>query len=189
MQTFYIKNMVCDRCKAAVKAAFLRAGATPISVELGTVNTADTPSCEQRAQITAELEAQGFELLQDNRTQTVERIKALIIELLRYTGDRAAQNRNVSEFLADRLHSDYSALSKLFSAETGNTIEKYVIMQKVERVKELLCYGELSLTEIARTLNYSSVAYLSSQFKNVTGMTPSQYKSSDTKNRKELDRI
>lgn len=187
--SIYIKNMVCDRCKTAVRGVFEHEGVEPLSVGLGVVELSDALSADKLSSIRHGLEVIGFELLNDNRKQTVERIKALIIELVRYTGDRAAHNSNVSTFLSDRLHSDYSALSKLFSAETGTTIEKYVIAQKVELVKELLSYGELSLTEIAQRLNYSSVAYLSSQFKSVTGQTPSSYKGKNAGARKELDKL
>ena len=181
--------MVCDRCKAAVRSVFEQEGIEPSYVDLGTVVVDGTLPTNKMSRIRQGLEAIGFELLEDSRKQTVERIKSLIIELLRYNADRTAHNNNVSAFLADRMHSDYSALSKLFSAETGMTIEKYVIAQKMEIVKELISYGELSLTEIANRLNYSSVAYLSSQFKNVVGMTPSQYKNNGENRRLALDDI
>lgn len=186
--TLYIKNMVCDRCKAAVRGVFADNGIEVDEVGLGVVRTAGSVPAAKLDSIRRALEAQGFCLLQDGRQKTVERIKALVIEMLRHSGG-GAQGRNVSAFLADRLHSDYSALSKLFSAETGTTIEKYVIAQKVELAKELISYGEMSLTEIANRMGYSSVAYLSAQFKAVTGMTPSQYKNSENKSRRELDRV
>lgn len=188
IQTFHIKNMVCDRCKAAVRAAFEKEGIKTRDVELGLVQTDGCPDEKKIEAVTDELKSLGFELLRDSRRQTAERIKALVIEMLRY-GSGKNQTVNVSVFLADKMHSEYSALSKLFSAETGMTIEKYVIAQKVELAKELLSYGELSLTEIAARLNYSSVAYLSAQFKTVTGMTPSQYKNSGKGGRRELDKI
>ena len=189
MSVVYIKNMVCDRCKAAVRRVFEEEGIEPLDVNLGVVELNEPLSADKQARISQRLKATGFELLEDSRKQAVERIKSLIIELLRYTGENTAQNSNLSVFLADRMHSDYSALSKLFSAETGMTIEKYAIAQKIELVKELISYGELSLTEIANRLNYSSVAYLSAQFKNVVGMTPSQYKQQGIGERKTLDRV
>lgn len=189
MSVVYIKNMVCDRCKTAVRNVFEHEGIEPSDVDLGIVAVdGDLPS-DKLHKIKQGLEAIGFELLEDSRKQTVERIKSLIIELLRYTADHTALNNNISTFLADRMHSDYSALSKLFSTETGTTIEKYVIAQKIEIVKELISYGELSLTEIANRLYYSSVAYLSSQFKNVVGVTPSQYKNKGENKRLPLDNI
>lgn len=181
--------MVCDRCKAAVRSVFQEVGIEPESVELGYVDLDEMPSAEALGDIRQRLERQGFELLEDNRLQTVDRIKTLIIEMVRYAAPKSAANVNVSAYLSDRLHSDYSALSKLFSSATGTTIEKFVIAQKVEMVKELISYGELSLTEIANRMGYSSVAYLSAQFKAVTGMTPSAYKSSGKGQRKQLDKV
>lgn len=189
MSVVYIKNMVCDRCKAAVRSVFEKEGVEPLDVDLGVVELSGSLPADKLSKIRQGLEAAGFEMLEDSRKQTVERIKSLIIELLRYTDNRSAQNSNVSVFIADRMHSDYSALSKLFSAETGMTIEKYVIAQKIEFVKELISYGELSLTEIANRLNYSSVAYLSAQFKNVVGVTPSQYRANGVGDRRTLDSI
>ena len=189
MYRLNIKNMVCDRCKAAVRSALVGIGLAPDRVELGFADVAEEPDEAILSRVDETLRGMGFELLRDTRRQTVERIKVLIIEMLRHTDGSAGQNMNVSAFIADRMHSDYSALSKLFSAETGTTIEKYVIAQKVELVKELLSYGEMSLAEIALRLNYSSTAYLSSQFKSVTGMTPSAYKSSQSAGRCTLDSL
>lgn len=189
MDTIFIKNMVCDRCKAAVRSVFSEVGIEPEELELGYVVLREMPSPSVMADIKVRLENQGFELLEDNRQQKVERIKTLIVEMLRYDSGNAVGGRNVSAFLADRMHSDYSALSKLFSSVTGNTIEKYVIAQKVEMVKELISYGELSLTEIADRMGYSSVAYLSSQFKTVTGLTPSAYKANGMAERLQLDKV
>lgn len=189
METIYVKNMVCDRCKMAVRSVFDSVGAVVLDVELGVVHIDSPLTSGERGVIRRELERQGFELLDDNRTRMVERIKTVVIDSLRYKCGETPENRNMSDVLAEKLHSDYSALSKLFSAETGTTIEKYVISQKVELVKELLSYGELSLTEIAVRLNYSSVAYLSAQFKNTTGMTPSEYKKKGVENRKCLDNV
>lgn len=187
MYTLYIKNMVCDRCRQAVRGVFERQDITPQSVELGVVQTDSEPDKNALEKISDALKAQGFELLEDGRSQTVERIKAAVIEMVR--GGSRMQSRNVSAFLADTLHSDYSALSKLFSSATGTTIEKYVIAQRVELVKELLSYGEMTLGEIALQMGYSSVAYLSAQFKSVTGQTPSQYKSAAMQARQPLDKI
>lgn len=185
--TLHIKNMVCDRCKAVVADTLRQLGHTPFSVELGLARIGTAPHENQLTAIAKALEAHGFELLGDARQQTADRIKALVIEAVRQTSGK--QSINLSAFLADRMHTEYSTLSKLFSAETGTTIEKYAIAQKTELVKELISYGELSLTEIAARLGYSSTAYLSAQFKNVTGMTPSQYKASGRGTRRELDKI
>lgn len=185
--TLHIKNMVCDRCKAVVKATLMQLGLHVTDVELGIARVEECPDEKLMQAIAEALQGQGFELLRDSRQQTVDRIKALVIELVHYP--TAKQAINLSAFLSDKLNSDYSALSKLFSAETGTTIEKYFIAQKIELVKELISYGELSLTEIAARLNYSSVAYLSTQFKSVTGMTPSQFKAKGQTLRRPLDTI
>lgn len=183
----YIKNMVCDRCKMAVEHELRNLGLTPIKVELGVVCVKEEVDSECRAKIRAGLEALGFELLEDRQQQTVDRIKSLIIELVHYRNNKSGIN--LSAYLSEQLGSDYSALSKLFSENTGMTIEKFFILQKTERIKELLFYGEMSLSEIADMMNYSSVAYLSTQFKNITGMTPSQFKALKEKNLTQLDKL
>ena len=185
--TLHIKNMVCDRCKAVVRETLAHMGLHAESVELGIAVVAGKPDDKQTRAIAEALREQGFELLLDSRQQTVSRIKDLVIELVHYPTGK--QTENLSSFLAGKMNSDYSALSKLFSAETGTTIEKYFIAQKIELVKELLSYGELSLTEIAVKLNYSSTAYLSAQFKSVTGITPSLFKAGAEAERRSLDKI
>jgi AraC family transcriptional regulator len=185
--TLYIKNMVCDRCKMAVKGVLRQEGLTPTRVDLGIATVEEEVPAEQRERIKAALEPLGFELLDDRRLQTIEQIKASIIKLVHYK--KGNISINLSDFLQQELHQDYSALSKLFSECTSMTIERYYIEQRIERVKELLTYGELSLTEIALQLNYSSVAYLSSQFKSVTGMRPSEFKQLQKSSRRELDKI
>lgn len=183
----YIKNMVCDRCKMAVEHELRNFGLTPTKVELGVVCVKEEVDSECCAKIRAGLEALGFELLEDRQQQTVDRIKSLIIELVHYRNNKSGIN--LSAYLSEQLGSDYSALSKLFSENTGMTIEKFFILQKTERIKELLFYGEMSLSEIADMMNYSSVAYLSTQFKNITGMTPSQFKALKEKNLTQLDKL
>ncbi|WP_062434457.1 AraC family transcriptional regulator [Prevotella sp. DNF00663] len=183
----YIKNMVCDRCEMAVSQTLQNLSLHPLSVELGEVHISNTLTDEQKATLRNRLEALGFELLDDRRQQTIEQIKSAIIKLVHYTDSN--RNMNLSDYLAHQLHSDYSLLSKLFSEVTGLTIERYYIMQRIERVKELIKYDQQSLTEIANLLDYSSVAYLSSQFKSVTGMTPTQFKALKKNTRKGLDKI
>ena len=157
------------------------------SGELGIAVLPDAVSDETYQRVKASLETFGFELIDDKKSQTVELIKDAIIELVHY--DDNELKTNLSDYLASKLHRDYSALSKLFSETTNTTIEKYLIAQKIERAKELLMYGELSLNEIADMLNYSSVSYLSAQFKHVTGMTPSHFKKIKGNKRKPLDEI
>lgn len=179
--------MVCDRCKMAVDKTLRDEGLRPLAVDLGVARVDGTVTMEQLGRLRTDLEALGFELLDDRRHQTIEQIKAAIIKLVHYQGNRTAFN--LSDFLQQELRQDYSALSKLFSEYTSMTVERYYIEQRIERVKELLTYNELTLTEIALRLNYSSVAYLSNQFKAVTGMTPSQFKNLRRQNRKGLDMI
>lgn len=183
----YIKNMVCDRCIMAVRQLLQRMGIAPQSVELGVVRLAEELSKEQLEMLQKDLLQLGFELLDDKRQQTIDRIKTLIVDLVHYHDNRS--ELNLSDYLAQQLHSEYSSLSKLFSEFTGITIERYFILQRIERVKELIFYDQLSLTEISYKLNYSSVAYLSSQFKQITGMTPSQFKALKKNMRRGLDTI
>ena len=182
-----IKNMVCDRCKMAVEQVLKDIGLTPERIDLGEVWVSDRPTEAQLAQLKTRLEALGFELLDDQRQQMIERMKTAIIELVRH--HQGNKTLNLSVYLAQLLHRDYSALSKLFSEVTGLTIERYFIMQRIERVKELIRYDELTLTEIAYQMNYSSVAHLSSQFRSVTGMTPTQFRFMKTAQRANLDEV
>lgn len=172
--TLYVKNMVCDRCKMVVRQILERRKLTPLSVELGEVKLVEPVDENLRNNLKTDLEAVGFELIDDQRHKTVEQIKTHIIDLVHNKDGHS--DVNLSDYLADKMAGDYSALSKLFSVETGITIERYFILQRIERVKELLYYDDLSLTQIALRLNYSSVAYLSNQFKQITGMTPSHFK-------------
>ncbi len=172
--TLYIKNMVCPRCIKAVTDILQELGIRPLAVELGMAALPVTPDKDWLNRLDVALEAQGFSRLEHPLEQLAEQIKNAVIELTHYRdGDR---HINLSDYLSDRFHKDYSTLSKLFSEQTGTTLEKYAIAQKIERAKELLTYGELTLNEIAYRLDYSSAAYLSTQFKKTTGMTPGQFK-------------
>ena len=185
--TFYIKNMVCNRCIMAVGHVLAQLHLTPLHVELGKAVVQEEPSPEVLARLRAELETLGFELLDDRRMQLIEQVRTAVVELVHYRNNDLRVN--LSDYLTERLHHEYSALSKLFSEVTGTTIEKYFIAQKIERVKELLVYDELSLGEIADLLNYSSAAHLSAQFKSVTGMTPSRFKQEKRNLRRPLDAV
>lgn len=177
----HIKNMVCDRCKMVVKAELESIGLNPIAIELGEVTLLDkTISEEQLEKVKETLSGVGFELLEERTKVITEKIKTLIIDLVHYTAEPLKVN--LSSYLSDKLGMDYSQLSALFSNTAKITIEHYYIRQKIERVKELLAYNELTLSEIAFQLNYSSVAHLSAQFKKETGLTPSQFKSSSERN-------
>lgn len=187
-ETLYIKNMVCDRCIAAVRDALRRCGVEPVSVALGEALLPQPCGGTVRTAIRRELEALGFELLEDRRLQLVERIRTAVVRLVHHNDGTPLRER-LSDYLTRQLGHDYSALSKLFSEVSGTTIEKYFIAQKIERAKELLRYDELSLSQIADSLGYSSAAYLSAQFKSVTGMTPSRFRQQKTAVRRPLDRV
>lgn len=190
MTELYIKNMVCQRCILVVKEGIIKAGLHPVRVELGYVQIEETLSDQQCAELSKSLVDQGFELLDNARTRLIENIKKIIISNIHHV-DVLELKMNWSYLLADQLHHDYNSLSSLFSSVEGITIEQYIIRQKIERVKELLFYDELNLSEISYKLGYSSVQHLSNQFKKVTGQTPTQYKSLRTKenHRKPLDSI
>lgn len=187
IRTLHIKNMVCPRCIMAVRQCLERLGLHPLSVELGTAVLPEPLDEDRRRLVAKALQALGFELLDDPRARLVEQIKTAVIDLVHYRDSQP--KANLSGYLSDHLHRDYSALSKLFSETTGTTIERYFIAQKIERAKELLVYDELTLNEIADRLGYSSAAYLSAQFKQVTGLTPSHFKRLKENKRRGLDEI
>ncbi len=179
--------MVCPRCIFAVDNLLKQNGIDIVKIELGKAEIKGSLSKEQKRLLQKELNDLGFELLDDKITRRVEQIKNAIIDFVHYQSNNV--NMNLSDYIVSKLHQDYFSLSKIFSENESTTIEKYFILQKIERIKELLSYNELTLNEIALEMNYSSAAYLSTQFKQITGMTPSQYKLSETKNRKCLDSI
>ena len=185
----YIKNMVCNRCILVVEQR-LNALQLPFEkVELGEVSMHAPPTDEQFDVLKQELTSLGFELLDDRKASVVSQVKSCIIKYV-HGDDETVLNKKLSVVLAEKLQADYNYLSSLFSSVEGLTIEKYVILQRIERVKELLAYNELSLNEIADKLYYSSVQHLSQQFKKVTGLTPSQYKQSAKEvGRQPLDQI
>jgi AraC-like DNA-binding protein len=183
----YIKNMVCNRCKWVVESELVKLGLQPIAVELGEVELSTEMTSHQIEALTRVLHSLGFDLIMDEKVKSIEKIKHLIIEVI-YNHNNQLQV-NLSAYIAGHLNQDYNTLSNLFSEIEGTTIEKYYILQKIERVKELLTYNEKTLSEIAFLLDYSSVAYLSNQFKTVTGLTPSSYKQLKEKNRQEIDEL
>ncbi|MGI8584011.1 MAG: helix-turn-helix domain-containing protein [Chitinophagaceae bacterium] len=183
----YIKNMVCSRCKMVVKDELIKFGVHPTAVELGEVSITEELNNKNKDELNKIFQSFGFELIDDRKSQLIEKIKNTIVELVHYSENQL--ETNFSEHISKKLHHDYNYLSNLFSEVEGTTIEKYLIAQKIERVKELLKYDELSLSEIADRLGYSSVAYLSNQFKKVTGLTPSYFKQPGENKRKPLDKI
>lgn len=178
--------MVCPRCIMAVENILNRQGIQPLDVRLGEVIVAKDLDDADIQSFRSALESVGFELLDDNQQQLIEQIKTTIINHIQFSGENGF---NISEILTNDLHKDYSLLSKLFSSTEGITIEHYTILQKIEKAKELLTYNKQTLSEIAFALGYSSVSHLSSQFKKVTGLTPTQFKAQGVDLRKSLDRL
>jgi AraC-like DNA-binding protein len=187
IEKLHIKNMVCDRCKMVVKAELEKLGYHPVSVELGEVILDKELSPEEKNKLNKNLLTVGFELIDDKKSRLIEKTKNLIIELVHQRN--STLKINLSDYLSTQLNQDYNYMTNLFSEVEGSTIEKYFIAQKIEKVKELLVYDELTLSEIAWQLNYSSVAHLSSQFKKVTGLTPSYFKNIRGQKRKPLDKV
>lgn len=181
----YIKNMVCNRCIMVVRSAFDNEGIETQEVHLGEVTLKKPLSKSQLEKINSRLAALGFEILDDQRQKQIGNIKKLLIEKVQ--AGALEEHFSLSKFLNQKLHKEYSQLSRLFSSVEGITIEQFFILQKIEKVKEWLTYDELTLSEIAWKLGYSSVAHLSAQFKKTTGMTPSKFKLMGSSQRKSLD--
>ena len=183
----YIKNMVCIRCKMVVKDELVKLGLHYSLIELGEIEVIETITNEQREILKIALLKSGLELMDDKKSVLIQKIKNAVIELVHYSEEPLVIN--LSGFLSDKLHYNYTYLANLFSEVQGITIEKFFIAHKIERVKELLVYNELRLTEIAYLMHYSSVAHLSNQFKKVTGLTPSHFKQLKDKRRSMLDNL
>lgn len=179
--------MVCIRCKMVVKAELENLGLHYTTVELGEVEVRENISTKQHDQIKTALLKSGLELMDDKKSVLIQKIKNVIVELVHYSEEPLAIK--FSEYLSQKLEHDYTYLANLFSEVQGTTIEKFIITHKIERVKELLVYNELNLTEIAYRMHYSSVAHLSTQFKKVTGLTPSYFKQLRDKRRSMLDDV
>lgn len=184
---YYIKNMVCERCNMVVNSELEKLGLHVLSVNLGEIELLEELTPTQKNLLDNKLQALGFSLIDDKKSRLIEQIKRIIIELVHHNNSELKVN--LSDYLISQLPFDYNYISNLFSEIEGRTIENYFISQKIERVKELLLYDELTLSEIAFRLNYSSVAHLSGQFKKVTGMTPSIFKTIKTEKRKPLDSL
>ena len=183
----YIKYMVSIRCKLMVKEELKKLGLHFIVVDLGEVEIMETISNEVREQLKASLLISGLELMDDKKAMLIEKIKTLITEMVHYADE--LPKVNFSTYISEKLSYDYTYLANIFSEVKGITIEHYIIAHKIERVKELLMYDELNLTQISYKMNYSSVAHLSNQFKKVTGLTPSHYKGLKDKRRKSLEEV
>jgi len=179
--------MVCPRCIESVRQVFKSIAIDVTAIQLGKVTTHKTISQEQKGELKKQLNKHGFELLDDKNTQLINQIKSIIIEEIHHK--KEASQINFSTLLAKQLHYDYAYLSRLFSSVEGRTIERFILSQKIEKVKELLTYGELTLSEIAYQMHYSSPAHLSSQFKKITGMSPSAFRKMQNQERQFLDDI
>tara|TARA_R110002049_G_scaffold56871_1_gene156488 strand:- start:553 stop:1119 length:567 start_codon:yes stop_codon:yes gene_type:complete len=186
-ETIHIKNMVCPRCISAVSNILQELEILYSSIKLGEVELTSSLSMETKNTFSKALQDSGFNLINDRRSQLIEQMKTLVVDKIHHSSEEL--DIKWADYISKNLHLDYKYLSSLFSSVESITFEQYIINQKTERVKELIVYDELNLSEIAFKLNYSSVAYLSNQFKKVTGMTPSKFKKSTNKNRKYLDEI
>lgn len=180
--------MVCNRCIKVVNDEFAKLNIAIDEIELGKVVTASELNNKQLQEIEKVLLENGFELIDDKKSRIIDQIKTLIIEKIHHS-DEAEKAENSSDYITRKVGYDYSYLSNLFSSVEGITIEKYIINQKIERVKELLVYDELNLNEISYRLGYSSVQHLSNQFKKITGLTPSHFKKLKENKRKPLDQV
>ncbi len=179
--------MVCPRCISAVSSILRKLDIPYVSVRLGEVELNSVLGSKKKLVFSILLEESGFFLINDRKSQLIEQMKTLVVNKIHYSSDE--QDVKWADYISSKLHLDYKYLSSLFSSVESITFEQYIIIQKIERIKELLVYDELTLSEIGFKLNYSSVAYLSNQFKKITGMTPTQFKSSVKKNRKSLDEL
>ncbi|MEP7264229.1 MAG: helix-turn-helix domain-containing protein [Bacteroidota bacterium] len=183
----YIKYMVSLRCKMMVKEELNKLGLRYISIELGTIEVLEDFSINQRQQLKENLLKSGLELLDNKKSILIEKIKNVITEMIHYSEE--IPKTNYSDYISEKLGYDYTYLSNVFSEVKGITIQQFIILHKIERAKELLLYDELNLTEIAFKLHYSSVAHLSNQFKKVTGLSPSYYKSLKQKRKSNLENM
>lgn len=179
--------MVCNRCIMVVKNELEQLGHLLLNITLGEVELKCDLTDSDKLILDNHLKTFGFELIDDKKSRLIGQIKSYIIEIIHHHNSELKSN--LSDYLSSKLHHDYTYLSNLFSEVEGTTIEKYFIAQKIEKVKELMVYDELSLSEIAYQMNYSSVGYLSNQFKKVTGLTPTHFKNIKENKRKPLDEV
>ena len=185
--TIHIKSMVCPRCIKAVSTVLQKLSIPYATIKLGEVELVSALDLKKKLSLSIELQDAGFSLINDRKSQLIEQMKSLVVQKIHHSDEEL--DIKWPDFISDKLNLDYKYLSSLFSSVESITFEQYIINQKIERVKELIVYDELTLSEIAFQLHYSSVAYLSNQFKKVTGMTPTQFKKSVDRNRKSLDEV
>jgi AraC-like DNA-binding protein len=183
----YIKYMVSLRCKMVVKDELRKLGISYSNISLGQVELSEEIDRSQLENIRTALMQSGLELMDDKKSVLIEKIKDVVIEMVHYEVE--LPRVNFSDYLTEKLGYNYTYLANLFSETEGTTIEHFIIIHKIERVKELIIYDELTLTEIAWKLHYSSVSHLSNQFKKITGLTPSFFKSLKNKKRSNLENL
>lgn len=184
-----VKNMVCHRCVLAVEDILTKNEIPFQKVIFGEIHLANEPDAKQKESLSASLKNIGFELIDSHMSGLIEKIKQHVIRKARYEVSDEDKKLNLSNYLSEKLHYEYTHLSSLFSSVEGRTIENLYIEQRIEKAKELLIYGLMTLSEIAFELEYSSTAHLSSQFKKVTGLTPSHFKKVGALKRKALDKV
>jgi AraC-like DNA-binding protein len=187
LMKLYIKYMVSLRCKMVVRDELKKLGLEYVVLDLGMVEILQDVSAEQREQLKINLLKSGLELLDDKKSILIEKIKSVIVEMIHYSDE--LPRVNFSDYLSEKLNYDYTYLANIFSEVKGITIQQYIIIHKIEKVKELLLYDELNLTEISYKLQYSSVGHLSNQFKKVTGLSPSYYKQLKQKRKSNLENL
>jgi AraC family transcriptional regulator len=189
MDILLVKNMVCNRCILSVEDILNKSGITFDKVLFGEIHLKNVLKQEQKETLSAKLKSEGFELIDSHLNGLIEKIKILVIKRARNEVDKKESKVNVSTYLSEQLHYEYTHLSSLFSEVEGRTIESFFIEQRIEKAKELIFYGQMTLSEIAYELDYKSSAYLSSQFKKITGTTPSYYKEKAIARLKALDKV
>lgn len=187
--TYHVKNMVCDRCIRIVREDFERLGYDVRSIRLGEVVAAQRDDAAGNEAVRAQLQADGFELLDDQRARLVEEVRTAVLRLVRDATAVREKGMKHSEWIERETGHEYATLSALFSATQGITIERYIILQRIERAKELLTYGEMTVSEIAWNLGFSSTAHLSAQFRSVTGISPTRYRAQHGHERVALDKV
>lgn len=183
----YIKYMVSNRCKLSAEEELKKLGLHAIVVDLGEIEIIENITEDQRALLKIGLQASGLELMDDKRAVMIERVKNVIIEMIHHSDEFPSMS--YSDHISQKLSYDYTHLADTFSAVKGVTIQQFIIAHKIERIKELIIYDELNITEIARKMNYSSVAHLSGQFKKITGLSPSHFKQLKNKRRTPIEEI
>ena len=188
-KTLYIKNMVCARCIKVVREELEKLGLNVENIILGEALVSSNNNNIDDNKIKEVLKLNGFELIDDKQAKIIEKVKVIVIELIQNQSEDKLTGIHFSDYISEKLDKSYQYISTLFSSHEGVTLETYIINQKIEKVKELLIYNELSLTEISYRLDYSSVQHLSSQFKKITGLTPSEFKHLREKIRKPLDKV